>query len=80
MTLFMQKALQIPPLQAGLVFVPLALTFIIASRVQRRAGQAIVVTLVLIEGCAIQNRRPRHAGVSDCEPRIAGCCFYLRWY
>jgi EmrB/QacA subfamily drug resistance transporter len=53
MTLFMQKALQIPPLQAGLVFVPLALTFVIASRVSavraRRRG-----TLVLIEGCAIQ--------------------------
>jgi EmrB/QacA subfamily drug resistance transporter len=53
MTLFMQKALQIPPLQAGLVFVPLALTFIIASRVSavraRHRG-----TLVLIEGCAIQ--------------------------
>ena len=32
MTLFMQKALLIPPLQAGLVFVPLALTFVIASR------------------------------------------------
>jgi MFS family permease len=53
MTLFMQKALQIPPLQAGLVFVPLALTFVIASRVSavraRHRG-----TLVLIEGCAIQ--------------------------
>jgi EmrB/QacA subfamily drug resistance transporter len=53
MTLFMQKALQIPPLQAGLVFVPLALTFIIASRVSavraRHRGM-----LVLIEGCAIQ--------------------------
>jgi EmrB/QacA subfamily drug resistance transporter len=53
MTLFMQKALQIPPLQAGMVFVPLALTFIIASRVSavraRHRG-----TLVLIEGCAIQ--------------------------
>jgi MFS family permease len=36
-TMFMQKALQIPPLQAGLVFVPLALAFVIASR-QRRAG------------------------------------------
>jgi EmrB/QacA subfamily drug resistance transporter len=53
MTLFLQKALQIPPLQAGLVFVPLALTFVVASRVSavwaRRRG-----TLVLIEGCAVQ--------------------------
>jgi EmrB/QacA subfamily drug resistance transporter len=53
MTLFMQRALQIPPLQAGLVFVPLALTFVIASRTStvraRHRG-----TLVLIEGCAIQ--------------------------
>jgi predicted MFS family arabinose efflux permease len=53
MTLFMQKALQIPPLQAGMVFVPLALTFVVASRASavraRHRG-----TLVLIEGCAIQ--------------------------
>ena len=53
MTMFMQKALQIPPLQAGLVFVPLALTFVIASRLSsaraRHRG-----TLVLIEGCTIQ--------------------------
>ena len=53
MTLFMQKALQIPPLQAGMVFVPLALTFVVASRTSavraRHRG-----TLVLIEGCTIQ--------------------------
>ena len=53
MTMFMQKALQIPPLQAGLVFVPLALTFVSASRLSsaraRHRG-----TLVLIEGCTIQ--------------------------
>lgn len=53
MTMFMQKALQIPPLQAGLVFLPLALTFVIASRHSgmraRHRG-----TLVLIEGCAVQ--------------------------
>jgi MFS family permease len=53
MTLFLQKALQIPPLQAGLVFVPLALTFVVASRISavwaRHRG-----TLVLIEGCAVQ--------------------------
>jgi EmrB/QacA subfamily drug resistance transporter len=53
MTIYMQKGLQIPPLQAGLVFLPLALTFVIASRhsgvrVKHRG------TLVLIEGCAVQ--------------------------
>jgi hypothetical protein len=53
MTMFMQKALQIPPLQAGLVFIPLALTFVIASRHSgMRARQR--GTLVLIEGCAVQ--------------------------
>ena len=40
MTLFMQKALQIPPLQAGLVFVPLALAFVDRLPPQRRARQA----------------------------------------
>jgi EmrB/QacA subfamily drug resistance transporter len=53
MTMFMQKALAIPPIKAGLVFVPLALTFVVASRISgvraRHRG-----TLVLIEGCAIQ--------------------------
>jgi predicted MFS family arabinose efflux permease len=53
MTMFMQRALQIPPLQAGLVFIPLALTFVIASRHSgvraRHRG-----SLVLIEGCALQ--------------------------
>jgi len=53
MTMFMQKALHIPPLRAGLAFVPLALTFVVASRHSgtraRHRG-----TLVLIEGCAIQ--------------------------
>jgi MFS family permease len=53
MTMFMQKALHIPPLSAGLVFVPLALTFVIASRHSgvraKHRG-----TLVLIEGCAVQ--------------------------
>jgi EmrB/QacA subfamily drug resistance transporter len=53
MTMFMQKALHIPPLQAGLVFVPLALTFVVASRHSGvRARQR--GTLVLIEGCAVQ--------------------------
>jgi predicted MFS family arabinose efflux permease len=49
----MRKGLQIPPLQAGLVFVPLALTFVVASQHSgaraRRRG-----TLVLIEGCMVQ--------------------------
>jgi MFS family permease len=53
MTIFLQKALHVPPLQAGLVFLPLTLTFVIASRHStvraRRRG-----TLVLIEGCIIQ--------------------------
>jgi MFS family permease len=53
MTMFMQKALKIPPLQAGLVFLPLALTFVIASRHSgvraKHRG-----TLVLIEGCMLQ--------------------------
>jgi EmrB/QacA subfamily drug resistance transporter len=53
MTMFMQNALHIAPLQAGMVFLPLALAFVIASRHSgaraRRRG-----TLVLIEGCAVQ--------------------------
>ncbi|MGA7803211.1 MFS transporter [Bradyrhizobium sp.] len=53
MTLFMQRALGMAPLDAGLVFVPLALTFVVASRYSgvraRRRG-----TLVLVEGCVIQ--------------------------
>lgn len=53
MTVFMQRGLHIPPLQAGLVFVPLALTFMIASRhAGRRARHR--GTLVLIEGCMVQ--------------------------
>ncbi|MCA6123968.1 MFS transporter [Bradyrhizobium sp. WSM 1704] len=53
MTMFMQKGLNIPPLQAGLVFVPLALTFVIASR-HSGARARHRGTLVLIEGCALQ--------------------------
>jgi MFS family permease len=53
MTLFIQRGLHIAPLQAGMVFLPLTLTFVIASRHSgvraRRRG-----TLVLIEGCALQ--------------------------
>jgi MFS family permease len=53
MTLFMQRALQIPPLHAGLVFVPLALTFVVASQ-HSGARAKHRGTLVLIEGCALQ--------------------------
>jgi len=53
MTMFMQQALHIPPLQAGLVFVPLGLTFVIASR-HSGARARHRGTLVLIEGCAVQ--------------------------
>jgi MFS family permease len=53
MTMFMQKALRIPPLQAGLVFIPLALAFVIASR-HSGARASHRGTLVLIEGCAVQ--------------------------
>ena len=53
MTIFMQRGLHIPPLQAGCVFLPLVLAFVVASRHSamraRRRG-----TRVLIEGCAIQ--------------------------
>jgi MFS family permease len=53
MTLFMQRGLHIPPLQAGMVFLPLALAFVIASRHSgvraRHRG-----TRVLIEGCMVQ--------------------------
>jgi MFS family permease len=53
MTVFMQKDLGIPPLDAGMVFIPLTLTFVFASR---HAGVRAKHrgTLVLIEGCAIQ--------------------------
>lgn len=53
MTLFMQNTLHIPPLRAGLIFIPLALAFIVASRHSgmrsRHRG-----SLVLIEGCVVQ--------------------------
>jgi MFS family permease len=53
MTIFMQRGLHIPPLQAGCVFLPLVAAFVVASRHSamraRRRG-----TRVLIEGCAIQ--------------------------
>jgi MFS family permease len=53
MTLFMQRGLQIPPLQAGMVFLPLVLTFVIASR-HSGARARHRGTRVLIEGCAVQ--------------------------
>jgi predicted MFS family arabinose efflux permease len=53
MTMFMQKGLHIAPLHAGLVFVPLALAFVIASR-HSGARARHRGTLVLIEGCAVQ--------------------------
>lgn len=52
-TMFMLKALNIPPLAAGLVFLPLALAFVIASR-HSGARAKHRGTLVLIEGCALQ--------------------------
>jgi MFS family permease len=52
-TMFMQKGLRIPPLQAGLVFVPLTLTFVVASR-HSGARARHRGTKVLIEGCAVQ--------------------------
>jgi MFS family permease len=51
--MFMQRALRIPPLYAGLVFVPLTLTFVIASR-HSGARARHRGTKVLIEGCAVQ--------------------------
>jgi predicted MFS family arabinose efflux permease len=51
MTLFMQRALHIPPLQAGMVFLPLVLAFVLASR---HSGARHRGTGVLIEGCAVQ--------------------------
>jgi MFS family permease len=53
MTLFMQKGLQIPPLRAGLVFLPLVLAFVIASR-HSAARARHRGTRVLIEGCVLQ--------------------------
>ena len=53
MTMFMQRGLRIPPLQAGLVFLPLALAFVMASR-HSGARARHRGTLVLIEGCVVQ--------------------------
>jgi EmrB/QacA subfamily drug resistance transporter len=53
MTLFMQRTLQLAPLQSGLVFVPLALSFVAASR-EAGARSKHRGTFVLAKGCAIQ--------------------------
>ncbi|KAA0078107.1 MFS transporter [Tardiphaga sp. P9-11] len=53
MTLFMQNALHIPPMRAGLMFIPLALAFIVASRHSGRRSRHRG-SLVLIEGCVVQ--------------------------
>jgi MFS family permease len=53
MTLFMQRGLKIPPLAAGLAFIPLALAFVVASR-HSGARARHHGTKVLIEGCALQ--------------------------
>ena len=53
MTIYMQKGLHIPPLRAGLAFLPLALTFVVASRHSGMRAKHRG-TLVLIEGCAVQ--------------------------
>jgi MFS family permease len=53
MTLFMQRGVRIPPLAAGLAFVPLALAFVVASR-HSGARAKYRGTKVLIEGCALQ--------------------------
>jgi MFS family permease len=53
MTVFMQRTLRLPPLHGGLVFVPLALTFVVASR-HAAARAKHRGTLVLTEGCVVQ--------------------------
>ena len=52
-TIFMQKWLRLPPLQGGLVFLPMALVFIAGAR-QSGARTKRRGTLVLIEGCVAQ--------------------------
>ncbi|RXH21533.1 ATP-binding protein [Bradyrhizobium nanningense] len=53
MTLLMQRGLKIPPLTAGMAFLPLALAFVVASR-HSGARARHRGSRVLIEGCAIQ--------------------------
>jgi len=52
-TIYMQQALQIAPLRAGFVSVPLVVSFVIASR-HSAARARHRGTRVLIEGCAVQ--------------------------
>jgi predicted MFS family arabinose efflux permease len=53
MTLFMQNALHMAPLQAGLVFVPPALTFVVAARFNAARTRHRGIR-ALIEGCMVQ--------------------------
>ncbi|UGX93305.1 MFS transporter [Bradyrhizobium barranii subsp. barranii] len=53
MTLFIQRGLKIPPLAAGMAFIPLALAFVVASR-HSGARARHRGTKVLIEGCMLQ--------------------------
>ncbi|MBR0718040.1 MFS transporter [Bradyrhizobium liaoningense] len=53
LTLFVQKGLHIAPLKAGLVLLPLALAFVVASR-HSGARARHRGTRVLIEGCMLQ--------------------------
>jgi MFS family permease len=53
MTMFMQQALHVAPLTAGLVFVPLVLAFVAGSR-HSGARARHRGSRVLIEGCAVQ--------------------------
>ncbi|SDI95829.1 drug resistance transporter, EmrB/QacA subfamily [Bradyrhizobium sp. Rc2d] len=53
MTLYMQRGLKIPPLAAGMAFIPLALAFVVASR-HSGARARHRGTKVLLEGCALQ--------------------------
>lgn len=75
MTMFMQKVLHAQPVQAGLVFVPLALAFVAGSRGARARRRG---TRVLIEGCLVQvaglGALALMVAVIDSPPR---CCW--RW-
>lgn len=53
MTLFMQNVLHYPPVQAGLVFLPLALAFVAASRHSAIRSQRRGM-MVLVEGLGLQ--------------------------
>lgn len=70
MTLFMQRGLQIPPLAAGLAFIPLALAFVAASR-HSGARARHRGTKVLIEGLHAANRRPRRTCACGVSRRCA---------